>query len=153
MKRAELKMTLGRPIYGWSDVVIQNPTNKKRNVKIDHSYVFPFYDNFQDALKKITFKKSAEFIIEEEGPETLIRLDNLGKDVKITINKIYCKKKLRNNYSYYFKPFSFICNKSKLKRDYKTILIKHFIKNKVEYNHEYFDWNYGIEDIRKIKFK
>lgn len=151
MKRADLIMTLGSPKYGWSAVVIQNPTNKKRNVKIDHSYVFPFYDDFQDALKKITFKKSAEFIIEEEGPETLIRLDNLGKDVKITINKIYCRKKQRNNYSYYFKPFSFICDKEKLKRDYKKLLTKHFIKNKVEYNNDYFYWNYSIDDIRKIK--
>lgn len=150
MKRANLKITLNKPIYGWSDVVIKNPTNKNRNVKIDHSFVFPFYDDMQIALKKISFKKSVAFIIEEEGPETLITFDNLGKDVKITINKIHCRKSLRNNYSYYFKPFSFICNKEKLKRDYKKLLLNHFIKYKNEYRNEYFNWNYNITDIRKI---
>ena len=150
LKRANLKITLSKPVYGWSAVLIKNPINKKRNVKIDHSFVFPFYDDMQDAIKKISFKKTAEFIIEEEGPETLIRFDNLGKDVKITINKIYCRKSLRNNYSYYFKPFSFICNKEKLKKDYKKDILNNFIKYKNDYRHKYFDWNYSITDIRKF---
>lgn len=151
LKREKLKMTLSSPIYGWSNVCIQNPTNKKRNVKIAHSYVFPFFWDFAEAFKVIKFKKRYEIYIEEEGPVTLIRFDNLGKDVKVSINKLYCKDYLKKNYFYYFKPFSFICNKEELKRDYKKTMLNHLKKCRNGYDHEYFDWQYKVSDLREIR--
>lgn len=154
MKRAKFKMSLSKPLYGWSLVKIENPTNKKRNIFIDHSYAFPMYQDFDNVLRDLKFKRKTEILIEEEGPETLISFYNLGNEIKVTFKK-FCRESSKKKYNYYFKPFTVIFNKKEFINSYIEIVYNHLFKYKSEYvKDHYFSYYYDhicLRDCKKFR--
>ena len=139
--------------HGWIDTEINNPTNKKRNVKLSHSGVFPFYQDIIEALQIIKYKRKTEVLIEEEGPETLISFYNLGNNIKVTFNKIHCsrhRRRSKNNYNYYFKTFTCIYDKKEFTAEFKNKLYKHYLKNKEQYLDDYYGFMFCKTDFRKL---
>lgn len=153
MKKAKLKLKFGKMRYGWIDTEINNPTNKRRNVKINHSGVFPFYQDMIEALQSLKFKRKVQVLIEEEGSETLIAFYNLGNNIKVTFIKhpsIHYKGQKKSNYNYYFRPFTCIYNKKEFVKEFKKKLWKHYLKNKEQYlDYEYW-FMFSKTDFRKL---
>ena len=154
MKKEKFKIILGKPRYGWSGVRIENPTNKKRPVFIDHSFAFPMFQDFDDVLRDLRFKRKTEILIEEEGPETLISFYNLGNEIKVTFKK-FCRASSKKKYNYYFKPFTVVFNKKEFINSYIEIVYKHLFKYKSEYTKDhYFSYYYDhicLRDCKKFR--
>jgi hypothetical protein len=147
MKKFKIKFE--KPIYGWIRTEIENPINKKRNVKINHSGVYPFYQELIEILGTIKYKKKAKLIIEEEGPNTIIEFYNKGNVIEVKYIKL-CKKSLKENYSYYFKPFKAKYNKKEFIKEYKEKLMKHYLKNKKDYLDDNYWFMFNIMDLKKL---
>lgn len=145
----KLKIKFKKPIYGWIETEIENPLNKKRKIKINHSGVFPFYQELIEILKSLKYKKQAKLIIEEEGPNTIIEFQNLGNIIKVKYTKL-CRKKLKQNYSYYFKPLIIKYNKKEFIKEYKKVLLNHFKKYKKDYLDEDYYFMFNIMDLKKL---
>lgn len=146
----KFKITLGRTKAGWMSVDIENPQNKKRNVKIAHSGVFPFFQELIDILESLKYKKKAKLEIQEEGPETHITFLNLGTTMRVTFEKAYCSESYRKNYRLYFKKFTTIHSKKQFTRHFKKTLWKHYLQNKKEYFHEYYEYSFDVMSLRKL---
>lgn len=146
----KLKITLGRTNSGWMNVDIENPHNKKRNVKIAHSGVFPFFQELIDILESLKYHKKAKLEIDEEGLETHITFLNLGNTIRVTFEKSYCSESYRKNYRLYFKKFTTTHSKKQFTQHFKKTLLKHYLQNKKEYNHECYDYMFDVMSLRKL---
>ena len=130
MKQAKFELKLGTTRYGWMDVEITNPTNRKRPVTIEHSGAFPFFQELIDILQSLKYKKKAKLEIDEEGPETHITFLNLGNKIRVTFDKAYCSDWYRKKYNRYFKKFTCEYSKKDFTQTFKKTLWKHYLKNK-----------------------
>lgn len=140
----KFKLDFNEIRHGWTSIFISN--NKILSIVMHGSGVFNPMWNLPEILERVSKKKNAVWIVDQEGFDGKVRIKQLGCGL-IAVETEELRHKDRRK----FVKKEVIYSKKQFLKEFKSKLIKFEKENKKEISVDFYDFSFDIQRIKNLK--